>query len=156
MIEIDIPGYRHLQLDNLVLDYNGTLAHDGMIIPGVAPALKQLSGNLNIYVITADTFGKAKTHLQSIPCKLVILSQDNQDIAKKDFILKLGSARTVSIGNGRNDRLMLKESGLGIAVIQDEGAFSGTLSSADVICTSIVSALALLSHPKRLIATLRA
>jgi hypothetical protein len=29
MIEIDIPGYKKLQLKNLVLDYNGTLACDG-------------------------------------------------------------------------------------------------------------------------------
>jgi len=26
MIEIDIPGYKKLQLKNLVLDYNGTLS----------------------------------------------------------------------------------------------------------------------------------
>ena len=35
MIEVDIPGYRTLQLAYLVLDHNGTLAVDGILKPGV-------------------------------------------------------------------------------------------------------------------------
>lgn len=31
MIDIEIPGFAHLQLDHLVLDYNGTLARDGIL-----------------------------------------------------------------------------------------------------------------------------
>ena len=31
MIEISIPGYKHLQLKHLVLDYNGTIALDGRL-----------------------------------------------------------------------------------------------------------------------------
>ncbi|MEZ4567516.1 MAG: hypothetical protein R2860_11350 [Desulfobacterales bacterium] len=50
---------------------------------------------------------------------------------------------------------MLRASALGIAVILEEGASAQTLQSADVVCTSIVSALSLLIHPLRLIATLR-
>lgn len=155
MIEVDVPGFRKLSFLNLVLDYNGTLAHDGAIIPGVSDLLQKLSKNLKIYVITADTFGLARANLSSIPCELVILGTDNQDTAKRDFVVKLGCESTVSIGNGRNDRLMLKESNLGIAVLQDEGAFSGTLFAADVVCTHIAKALELLLHPKRLIAALR-
>jgi soluble P-type ATPase len=34
MIEIDISGYKTLQLKHLVLDYNGTLACDGQLIDG--------------------------------------------------------------------------------------------------------------------------
>ena len=36
MIAVDIPGYRELRLEHLVLDYNGTLAEDGKLLPGVA------------------------------------------------------------------------------------------------------------------------
>ncbi|MEZ4579581.1 MAG: hypothetical protein R2875_16695 [Desulfobacterales bacterium] len=49
---------------------------------------------------------------------------------------------------------MLRASALGIAVILEEGRPPQTWS-ADVVCTSIVSALSLLIHPLRLIATLR-
>ena len=35
MIEIDVPGFGALRLEHLVLDYNGTLACDGMLLEGV-------------------------------------------------------------------------------------------------------------------------
>lgn len=34
MIEINIPGFGSLELDHLVLDYNGTMALDGQLIEG--------------------------------------------------------------------------------------------------------------------------
>ena len=55
----------------------------------------------------------------------------------------------------RNDRLMLKEAALGIAVILKEGASAESVAAADVVCTDIVAALELLQNPLRLIATLR-
>jgi soluble P-type ATPase len=59
------------------------------------------------------------------------------------------------MGNGRNDRLMLEHSALGIAVILDEGAASVTVTAANVVCTDIRLALDLLANPLRLVATLR-
>ena len=76
-------------------------------------------------------------------------------MGKLDYVKELGCENTVCIGNGRNDRLMLKEARLGIAVILTEGVAQSTLSSADVVCTNIVSALELLLNPLRLTATLR-
>jgi soluble P-type ATPase len=49
----------------------------------------------------------------------------------------------------------LRASGLGIAVIGAEGAASSALAAADVVTTSILDALALLSQPARIVATLR-
>ena len=155
MIEVDIPGYRTLQLEYLVLDHNGTLAVDGMLKPGVAECLQKLSSDVIIYVVTADTFGKAAAQLAGIPCELTILPAGSQDIGKLEFIQKLGTERTVCMGNGRNDRLMLKNAALGIAVILEEGAAVETVSAADVVCSGIVPALELLLYPLRLTATLR-
>jgi soluble P-type ATPase len=45
---------------------------------------------------------------------------------------------------------------LGIAVIQTEGAAVEALLAADIVLPSILPALDLLTHPLRLIATLRA
>jgi len=50
---------------------------------------------------------------------------------------------------------MLKEAGLGIALIGDEGCSTETLLGSDVVCNSIKDALGLLLNDKRLIATLR-
>lgn len=155
MIEISIPGRGKLQFKYLVLDYNGTLAVDGRLIEGVRETLQQLSDKLEIHVLTADTFGKARSGLTGIGCKLSILPMDRQDIGKREYVSNLGAEFSVCIGNGRNDRLMLKEASLGIAVVQGEGAAAETLLDADVVCSGIVSALELLTNPLRLVATLR-
>ena len=155
MIEISIPGYKTLQLQHLVLDYNGTLAFDGELLPGVKECLTALSKSLEIHVLTADTFGKVESGMKGLPCKVSILPVENQDLGKIEYVKKLGVSETVCIGNGRNDRRMLKESILGIAVVLEEGAAVETLMVADVACTSIVSALELLQYPLRLTATLR-
>lgn len=156
MLTINIPGYDDLQLNHLVLDYNGTLAVDGQLIDGAVERLQTLSNNLQIHVVTADTFGSVETALEGADCKLAILSPDHsQDIAKLEYIEHLDSTATVTIGNGRNDHLMLKSAALGIAVIQAEGASIETLTAADVVTNNILDALDLLSNPQRLIATMR-
>ena len=156
MIEIDIPGFGELRLEHLVLDYNGTLAVDGRILFGVQERLERLASQLTIHVITADTFGKAADYLAGIPCQLAILPLGRQDEAKRDFVRELGVEKCVCVGNGRNDRLMLQEAALGIAVLQEEGAAAVTLIAADVVAPDIQSALELLMQPLRLTATLRA
>jgi soluble P-type ATPase len=155
MIQVDIPGYRELQLTHLVMDYNGTLAVDGQLAPGVGEALAALAPQIAIHVITADTFGKAADQLKDTPAKLSILPAGHQDVAKRDFVNRLGCGATVAVGNGRNDRLMLQAVELGIAVVLREGAAVETLAAADIVCNGILPALELLLHPLRLTATLR-
>jgi soluble P-type ATPase len=155
MLEIDIPGYRALRLAHLVLDYNGTLACDGELLDGVRDRLTALAGMLQIHILTADTFGKARAQLVGVPCVLSILSADDQDRRKLEYIQRLGTEATVCVGNGRNDRRMLQEAGLGIVVVQAEGAAVQTVLAADVLAPDILTALDLLTHPLRLVATLR-
>ena len=154
-MRISIPGYGDLELTHLVMDFNGTLAVDGILIDGVREALNDLSRQLSLHVLTADTFGKAAAELKGIPCTLRVLGKDDQQEGKLSYVKTLGPDRTVSIGNGRNDQKMLKASALGIAVILEEGASAETLQAADVVCPSILSALELLRRPLRLTATLR-
>jgi len=155
MIKIAIPGYETLKLEHLVLDHNGTLACDGILIEGVQERLHKLAGHLQIHVLTADTFGKARVQLGDAPCKLSILTADHQDIGKIEYVRELGPNQTVCIGNGRNDRYMLKHAALGIAVMLAEGVAVEALKNADVVCTDICDALDLLLNPLRLTATLR-
>jgi soluble P-type ATPase len=156
VIEIDIPDYKTLHLEHLVLDYNGTLAVDGALIDGVAEMLESLSTQLEIHVVTADTFGRVEAAMAGLPCRVSILPPGQQDTGKLTYVGQLGLDRAVCIGNGRNDRLMLQQSALGIVLLQAEGAAAQTLMSADVVAASILDALELLTNPLRLIATLRA
>ena len=155
MLTIQIPDYGDLQLEHLVLDFNGTLACRGEVLAGVKEGLAALAEDLAIHVVTADTFGSAAAALVDLPCELTVLPVADQARAKLEFVQRLGAASVVCIGNGRNDRLMLRQAALGIAVILDEVAASATLQAADVVSTSIVAALELLREPRLLIATLR-
>lgn len=155
MIEMDIPGFGWMELRHIVLDYNGTLAVDGAMIPGVREQLTRLTDKLEVHVLTADTFGIAAKGLEGVPCQLTVLGKDAQDKGKRDFVRRLGSAHTVSVGNGRNDGLMLAESALGLAVVLAEGACMATVSAADIVFTDILDALGILENPLRLTATLR-
>src|SRR5918996_2848837 len=149
MLEIDIPGFKTLALEHLVLDYNGTMARDGELLDGIRERLVALADQLQIHVVTADTFGKAGTQLLGIPCGLTILPVQNQDRRKLAYVQQLGAERTVCVGNGRNDRLMLQVAGLGIAVAQTEGAAGQAVFAADVLVPDILAALDLLAHPLR-------
>jgi soluble P-type ATPase len=155
MIEIQVPGGKDLILNHLVLDYNGTLAKDGHLYPKLSELLTELSEQLQVHVVTADTVGGVKKELEKIDCKISILKSKSQDYEKLAYINTLGKQHTIAIGNGRNDSLMIKAAALGIAVIQEEGAWGKTVQAADVVCNSIFSALELLMKTSRLKATLR-
>lgn len=155
MIEIVIPGDGSLQLKNLVLDYNGTLACNGMLLEGVDERLTALARQLAVYVLTADTFGTAGAVLAGQPCTVHILPQVGQDHAKMAFVTQLGRNETVCIGNGRNDKLMLQAAALGIAIVGPEGAATEAIQAADIVVPDIRVALDLLLYPLRLVATLR-
>lgn len=155
MIEIAIPGAGTLALRHLILDYNGTLACDGVLLPGVQERLLLLAEKLQVHVVTADTFGQVREELAGVPCQLYILPTGKHTEAKLAYVEQLGANASVCIGNGCNDRLMLKEAALGIAVIQMEGASTATFLAADIVMTSIQSALDLLLNPLRLVASLR-
>jgi soluble P-type ATPase len=116
--------------------------------------LRRLADQLTIHVITADTFGSVAAQMADLPISLKIITPDKQDEQKRDFAAGL-DGDTVAIGNGFNDNKMLSMATLGIAVILREGASAVTVQAADMVCTDILSALELLEHPKRLIATLR-
>lgn len=155
MIQFDIPGFKKMELEHLVLDYNGTLACDGVPLVGVQTVLSEIAKTLDVHVVTADTFGTVSRRLTDVPCEISVLPMKAQEKAKFDYVHRLGARRTCSIGNGRNDRLMLKESSLGICVMLEEGASVEAILNADVVCRDIFEALDLLRNPLRVTATLR-
>jgi len=155
MIEIAIPDDQTLRLEHLVADFNGTLALDGRLLPGVADALRNLAARLAVHVVTADTFGAAAQALDGLPVALTRLAAGPHAAAKRRYAENLGADRCVAIGNGRNDEQLLAVAALGIAVVQGEGAARQTLRSADVVAPDIGAALGLLIYPERLVATLR-
>jgi P-type E1-E2 ATPase len=155
VIDIDIPGFGTLELRDLVCDFNGTLALDGALQDAVRTRLPRLRDRLRLYVVTGDTFGTAHAELEGVACEVVVLPSEGQAEAKASFIAELGAHHVVAIGNGRNDRLMLESSALGIGVCGGEGVSAEAIAASDIVVNDIGAALDLLLETKRLIASLR-
>jgi soluble P-type ATPase len=155
MIEIGIPGRDDLRLVNALIDFNGTLAFDGRLIDGAADRLRALSMLLELHVVTGDTTGTAREALVGLPVQLHLMPRDDQDVAKRAVLARFDAARTVAIGNGRNDRGLLEQAALSIVVVGREGCAAASLVRADIVCASIVDALDVLLTPRRIVATLR-
>mgnify|MGYP000938183456 CR=1 FL=1 len=65
------------------------------------------------------------------------------------------STATITIGNGRNELLMLAEAVLCIAILQEQSVFTRAIMESDMICRSITDALKRLMDTKRLVTALR-
>lgn len=155
MIRIEISGMSTLEIEHLVLDYNGTIAINGELIEGISERLDALCALVDVHVLTADTYGSVHEQCRDMNLSVHVIGKNHQDRAKLHFVESLKSEHCVAIGNGRNDVLMLESAVLGIGVVQGEGMNTKTLMSSDVVFTSINDALDALLHPNRLIATLR-
>lgn len=152
----DIPGYGSLRLARLVCDFNGTLAVDGVLAPDVAERLQRLSENLEIHVVTGDTYGTARLALAGLPVNVQVLPERGQAEAKLAAVSALGPDGCAVLGNGRNDAAMLRAAALGIAVIGAEGVAPEVLAASDLLVPGSEAALDLFLKPKRLLAGLRA
>lgn len=156
MLRLEIPGLRTLHLHHLVLDVNGTLALDGELLPGVPERLHRLREQLTLHLITADTHGRQDQIDQALGLTGVRLAAGQPEAEQKAaFVGALGAEGVVAIGNGANDALMFRKAALAIAVLGPEGLAAVALREADVLAPDILTALDLLLHPRRLIATLR-
>jgi soluble P-type ATPase len=152
---IDIAGWGNVDIENIVIDLNGTIATDGRIPPDVKEKIGSLSKMAKIYILTADTQGTANQEIPGMNVELIKIPEESSKKGKFEFLKTLDLELTVAIGNGNNDQIILKEAALGIAVLGDEGVAVSALKSADIVVKNIHNALDLFLKPKRLIATLK-
>jgi soluble P-type ATPase len=149
------------QILSLISDYTGTLSLDGKLSVGVKGGLLKLSRTLNVHIITADTFGIAAQELAGLLIEIHRLKGPggDHDLQKLQFLEGFDSRTVVALGNGNNDRLLLKTvkegGGLAIAVENGEGCAVDSIQSANLLITGASNALGLLLEKDRLKATLR-
>jgi P-type E1-E2 ATPase len=156
MIEVALPQREPLRLQYLILDLNGTLALDGQVLPGVPERLTALSQVLDIWLITADTYGTLAAQAPALPVRVHPMAAGAGAAQKAALTESLGVANVAAIGNGVNDAEMLRLAAVGIAVLGPEGLATTCAQAADIVTPNIEAALDLLLHPRRLVATLRA
>jgi soluble P-type ATPase len=155
MLNFTVPGRGTLNINALVLDYNGTIALDGILFPTIANYLCRLSKYIEIHVITADTFDSVRTQCAKLPVQVHVLETEDHTQEKANFVQGLGAEGVYAIGNGTNDQDMLRYARVGVLVLGPEGCSREALDKADILIRNIEDALELLENPKRLIATLR-
>ncbi|MEG1256524.1 ATPase P [Clostridium sp.] len=155
-MEIKIPGREELNIENILLDYNGTIALDGIILSEVKARIIKISNlGFNIYVLTADTHGTVKNQCEGLPLEIKIFDNSSARKNKEAIVEELGGSSCIAIGNGFNDGLMFEKSALGIIVLGNEGCSAKSLMKAEIVCKSIEDALDLILKKDRLVATLR-
>lgn len=155
MLEVVIPGRPILRFSHIVMDFNGTMAVDGVLLPGVEDRLNRLAGFLSVHILTADTCGTVHDACRGINAQVGVLAEVVGAKEKQRFVNELGAEAVVAVGNGANDALMLAAAGLGIAVVGPEGACAKTLVGADIVVINVNDGLDLLLNPRRLVASWR-
>lgn len=155
MTVFEIPGRGKIHVENIVFDYNGTLATDGAISREIREKIEQLKSLANIYILTADTHGTVRKNCGNLNVKIETFPKENAGSEKERIVEELGPEKTVCIGNGFNDIQMAEKCALFICLLGKEGCSGKLFAKADVVVSSIEDAFALFLKPQRLIATLR-
>ncbi|HTR73684.1 MAG TPA: HAD hydrolase family protein [Solirubrobacterales bacterium] len=151
-LKFDVPGEGAFEIGHLVFDVNGTLTDRGKLIPGVRERIGALRDEVEIRLLSADTYGTLDDLADELGVEATRIATG---MDKADLVRGLGGGSCAAVGNGRNDVEMLAEVRLGIAVIGPEGASPQALAAARVVTGSIAGALDLLADPKAMAATLR-
>ena len=155
MLKINIPGRGEVILENILFDYNGTLAVDGFLDEKTKEKLKNLSHKVNVYILTADTYGTVGKECKDLNIKVETFPKENAGAEKKRIVQKLGKEHSLAVGNGYNDIEMFKESNLSFAVVGAEGSCGKLIMHADAIFNNIFDIFEALENPDRIKATLR-
>lgn len=154
MITIQRPGREPLQIESILIDFEGTLASDCRVHPKARDRINLLAKRTRIYILTKGEREAIETILRKVKAEIVFSLEGQGSQERLDLLTRLGKDRTVAIGNGLEDAAMIEEAGLGICVIGKEGASGEALSKADVVVTDILDALDFLLKPFRNRATL--
>lgn len=155
MLLYQIPGRDKIEIKNIVFDYNGTIAVDGKLIDGVEELLGSLAAYVNIYILTADTYGTVKNECKDIDGQVLTFPRENAGVSKREIVEGLGEEKTLCVGNGYNDIPMFEVAALTIAIIEGEGASGELLSQADIVARSIIEAINIILNTNMVKATLR-
>jgi soluble P-type ATPase len=154
MITIQKPGQGNLEIEFILIDFQGTLASDRRVHPKAKDRINLLSKRTKIYILTKEEKERVEEVLKKVKAEIIYLTEGKSSQQKLDLLRRLGPSRTVAIGNGVDDVPMIEEAGLGICILGKEGTFSEAMKKADVVFTNILDALDFLLKPLRQKATL--
>ena len=171
MISIERPGQNNLEIEFILIDFEGTLASDRRVHPKAKDKINLLSKRTKIYILVnspTPPFNKGgkggvlakekkewvEEKLTKVKAEITYLTEGEASQTKLDLLRRLGAMRCVAIGNGVDDVPMIEEAGFGICIFSKEGTLSEAMKKADVVFMDILDALDFLLKPLRQKATL--
>jgi soluble P-type ATPase len=154
MISIERPGQGNLEIDFILIDFEGTLASDRRVHPKAKDKINLLSKRTKIYILTKGEKEVVEETLRRVQAEIFYSMEGETSRRKLDLLRQLGATRTVAIGNGVDDAPMMEEAGLGICVMGKEGTSIEAIKKADVVVSNVLDALDFLLKPLRQKATL--
>lgn len=154
MIEISYHGDKKRNIEHMVIDFNGTLAVDGKLVPGVKKKLAELRKMVKIVVLTGDTYGTVEKQMAGTGVDTLRFIKGEAGREKQEYVIGINPEMTAAIGNGYNDLQMSEAAGISVAVIGDEGCYGKLIEKADIVVLDIHKALDLFLYPTRIKATL--
>ncbi len=154
MIHIQRTGQEPLEINFILLDFEGTLASDRRVHPKAKDKVNLLSKRAKIYILTTEKKELVEETLRKVKAEIIYLTEGESSQKKSDLVRQLGASRTVVVGNGADDGPMIAEAGFGICVVGKGGAFAEAVKNADVVFMDILDALDFLLKPLRQRATL--
>ena len=154
MIAIQRPGQEPLEIEFILIDFEGTLASDRKVHPKAKDKINLLSKRTKIYILTKGEKEVVTEVLKKVKAEIVYLTEGGAREKKLDLLRQLGPTKTVAIGNGVDDAPMIEEAGLGICIVGKEGSSVEAMVKAEVVFGNILDALDFLLKPLRQKATL--
>jgi soluble P-type ATPase len=116
MITIQRPGQEPLVIEFILIDFEGTLASDLRVHPKAKDKINLLSKRTKIYILAKGEKERIEESLKRVKAEIFYSSEGETSQRKLDLLRRLGPARTVVIGNGLDDALIMEEACLGICV----------------------------------------
>lgn len=154
MITLQRPCQTPLEVESLLIDYEGTLATDGRVHSKAKDKINLLAKRISVYILAKSGQVNVEERLKNVKAEVLFLTEGEASGEKLDLLRRLGPEKTVAIGNGMSDAPMLEEAGFSICVIGKEGASGEALKRADLVVTDILNGLDFLLKPLRQKATL--
>ncbi len=112
MILLQRPGQDPLEIEFIMLNFEGTLATDGRVHPKAKDKINLLSKRARIFIFTTGEKESVSAVLRNVKAEVVYLREGDVSREKRDLLQQLGPRRTVAMGSGMSDIEMIQNSGL--------------------------------------------
>ena len=154
MIPLQRPGREPLEIECILIDFEGTLATDRRVHPKAKDKMNLLSKRTKIYILAKEPREPVETVLRKVKAERIYFKEGEGSQTKLNLLHQLGEHRTAVIGNGVDDISAIENAGLGICVMSREGTAQEAIGKADVVFMNILDAFDFLLKPLRQGATL--